>query len=421
MDQILDDQGRAKTAASTLPADLAAALRQVRGSLTELFTALDVDPSTPREAARRLGVNKNLTWKVSKIIAATNAATIVQHLPGPSGLDILLAACTRAGASRGAADAVREALVAFDGLVTEHAGDRAALMLMLNSMMQGDRANAELREAARKKSFEGNSVTWGVQARVRLAAHFVAPTPNDPERIDAVLVTGLIDLGRLRPDASWPLFRRKNYNDDGTPIELDEDPIDPQATRELPLIREFCSKPLIDVSVLADEFETRYELPPGPIGRTGAVSCLIGNWGRGFASRYRDDVNLYGEHTTTLVTPIEYAMIDVLLHRDLGYPPPRAHLYSTLTTNAPYPQFGRERNLLQISEEIEELGASPPVVATPLVADYPRLIETVYERCGWTAADFVGYRFVMRYPPIPTLIVLRYDLPERSESASQKL
>jgi hypothetical protein len=66
-----------------------------------------------------------------------------------------------------------------------------------------------------------------------------------------------------------------------------------------------------------------------------------------------------------------------------------------------------------MSTELQELGSSPPVVATPHIAEYPRIVESVYDRLGWSAEDFTGYRFVMRYPPIPTLLVLRYDLPER--------
>ena len=80
MAQTLENHGAGgeTRATSALPPSLGAAVQQIRGTFTELFVALRIDPATPREAARRLGVNKNLTWKVSKIIGATNAATLVR-------------------------------------------------------------------------------------------------------------------------------------------------------------------------------------------------------------------------------------------------------------------------------------------------------------------------------------------------------
>ena len=40
-------------------------------------------------------------------------------------------------------------------------------------------------------------------------------------------------------------------------------------------------------------------------------------------------------------------------------------------------------------------------------------MERVCERLGWNLEDFRGYRVVMNYPPIPTVLILRYPLPER--------
>jgi hypothetical protein len=370
--------------AEALPASLDTAVRQVRGVVTELFSAIDADPATPRQAARELGVNRNLTWKVSKIVNAPDALTLVQHLPGRSGLEILLEASGRAGAPAAAVDAVRDAVVRFDDLVRVHAGDRETLILMLNSMTMGDRDRSVDHESARKKSFQGNSVIWGMQARVRFAANFVAPNRRDPDLVDSAVVVGLMDLRRLRPNADGPLFRFGTVNDDGTPLEAADEPIDPESSSGLPLIRDYCSKPIPDIREIRTDAHTEYELVPGAVGRTGATTCVMGHYARAFASKYRDAVNEFGEHRSRLVTPVEYQVY-----------------------------FGRDRHLLQMSTELEELGTSPPVVATPHIAGYPRLVERVYEKLGWSAEHFTGYRLVMRYPPIPTLLVQRYDLPDR--------
>ena len=44
------------------------------------------------------------------------------------------------------------------------------------------------------------------------------------------------------------------------------------------------------------------------------------------------------------------------------------------------------------------------------------MVDNVFEQAGWDAADFDGFRFVMKYPPMPTVAVLRYDLVERAAS-----
>ena len=44
------------------------AIQAVRGALTELLVTAGADPERPQAVARRFGLNKNLAWKVCKII-----------------------------------------------------------------------------------------------------------------------------------------------------------------------------------------------------------------------------------------------------------------------------------------------------------------------------------------------------------------
>jgi hypothetical protein len=45
---------------------------------------------------------------------------------------------------------------------------------------------------------------------------------------------------------------------------------------------------------------------------------------------------------------------------------------------------------------------------------YRAMIQSVFSRVGWNAHDFHGFRLSMHYPPIPTLALYRYELPERA-------
>jgi hypothetical protein len=38
------------------------------------------------------------------------------------------------------------------------------------------------------------------------------------------------------------------------------------------------------------------------------------------------------------------------------------------------------------------------------------MVRTVHARCGWDPADFVGYRIIIKHPPIPTTATLRWPL-----------
>ena len=86
----------------------------------------------------------------------------------------------------------------------------------------------------------------------------------------------------------------------------------------------------------------------------------------------------------------------------------------TRSATSPRPVTGGGRWKL---DAVHELGG-PPVVATPHLPTYPKLVETVCARLDWNLSDFRGYRVVMSYPPIPAVLILRYPLPERPESGS---
>jgi hypothetical protein len=40
------------------------------------------------------------------------------------------------------------------------------------------------------------------------------------------------------------------------------------------------------------------------------------------------------------------------------------------------------------------------------------MVQRVYERLDWQPRDFHGFRFVMKYPPMPASVVFQHDLAE---------
>ena len=70
--------------------DLELTFQGLRQSLIELFGSIGVDDVKPYPVAQQLGVNKNLTWKASRIIQATDPWAAIRYLPGPTGMKTLL-------------------------------------------------------------------------------------------------------------------------------------------------------------------------------------------------------------------------------------------------------------------------------------------------------------------------------------------
>ena len=85
------------------------------------------------------------------------------------------------------------------------------------------------------------------------------------------------------------------------------------------------------------------------------------------------------------------------------------------TVNCPMsqriPKVAETQGRLPMPEQIQELGSGPPDIVLPEFPPYRRMIQSVFDSIGWDPREFHGFRLRMRFPPIPTLGVLRYELP----------
>lgn len=390
------------------------AFQGVRGALTELLVSVGADPGKPQEIARRFRINKNLAWKISKIVTVTDPHAVVSNIPGPTGMNTILSAFQSGGAPKPSLDAARDAVDRFDRMVEVHVGDRSTLELVLSSKAP-HRVPTEHLHQTRKMAFQGNSSIWGIQARVKLASFFLAPSAGDPTLLDTASLSGLLDVRRLRNDASVPLLMRFSYNDDGTVREGPRaGPIDPdRADDPLMLMPGFCSMPPPEFVAMDGPGYTRYQLAPGPIGNGGLNTWVSGEFIRGFASIYADEHNTVGEHAALVQVPAEWLVCDIQVHRSLGFAmTPRPVLFGQLV-GGPGPASDSACDRLPMAEVMEPIGSGPPVVATALVPGYPDMVSRVYERMGWRAEDFVGFRLVVRYPAMPTSYVIQHDLAVR--------
>lgn len=388
-------------------------VQRLRTALAELLANVGADPTRSQDVARKLRLNRNLTWKISKIIRENDPAAAIPLVPGKEGLRIFLTKLQTAGATTEAIAAAEAAIAEFDRLVEVHSGDRETLELMLwNLSGEGD---VQRIEAIRKQSFLGNSAIWGVQARAQLCINVIAPS-DSPEWNDLAWVSGLVDFRRLRSDVAWPIASTRKTDDSGHVLPVgDIKPLDPTfaGDHQAPLLGDFCSQPLPALRLeTGTDGLLRYYVVEGPIGNTAAATCIIGIVGRRFVRRFRTAGDTIGEHIARLYTPTTLLIHDFFVHRDLHHAmSPGVFLYSQLPTGPPYPAGGRDQGLLPFHESMQELG-KPPDVVTPELPTYGRMIEWILGQAGWDGRDFYGFRLRMRFPPTPTLAVFRYPLPE---------
>ncbi|HLO40825.1 MAG TPA: hypothetical protein VK176_07360, partial [Phycisphaerales bacterium] len=192
-----------------------AVVRGLREALSEVLGALRADPGDHQDVARKLGLAKNLAWKVTKIIQEDDPAQALEQMPGGPGLRILLERIDHSGVERSMIDAVHRAVAEYERLIELHSGDRATLEMMTSELSPSGSSQRD--EHHRKLLFQGASYVWGVQARVNLKLGIVGPGA-EPGTLDFASVNGVFDFRRIRQDAGWVMASRRSTNDDGTPM-----------------------------------------------------------------------------------------------------------------------------------------------------------------------------------------------------------
>lgn len=396
---------------SSFLADFDTAVQRLRGALTELLLGSGAPSLAAKDLGRRLDLSTNLAWKLSNLVRTSEAWEVLPYLPGDAALRALFDAADKVGSPEGAIDAVRTRLAELDAVVRRHAGSKAEFERMLSSTLAGH-APASTLEASRKLSFEGNGATWGVQARSQVAVQILQPNAADPTRIDIAQVSGLRGFRRLRPDVRWPLVRFQWDLDDERMASVE--PLDP-AGREagaLPWLRGFTTSPAPAIEARAVQFGTVYEICEGPAGLTSELDGLVGTVMRNYAPAFASEVEQRANLFMSLSTPVELAVLEVHVHRDIAFPAaPSAELSSRMELGADGSGSPQRGTSLPLSETVESLGAGPPVFA---LQDEPRhadMLRATFQHLGADPRDFIGYRITLKYPPIPTNLILNCEIP----------
>ncbi len=388
-----------------------AVMQELRLTLLDLFLGVDADPSRPQDVSRRFGLNKNLTWKIGKIVAAEDLLTAVPHVPGRAGLEIVLNAMRDAGADQARLDAVARAAAALDDVVRVHTDDRATLEIMVD----GELAVPQQAETLRRTAYQCGSATWGVRATAQISLNVMVPSTEGPGLVDLAQVGGLVGFRRLRRGSRWLLIRREHWRDGHSTDEPDPvEPLDPDGVTDagVPLIRQFCSSRLPTIEAFHDNREIRFELPPGPVGNTAAFDCIYGTIVRPAGPDHATRSDEYTEIGTTVMTPCEHVFVDLLVHRDCRFAMNPGYVLCGRLDGTPLDDRGLHyRHQLPATEPVLDLGTGLGGLATPVLPWHGDLARFVIDRLGAAPSDFRAYRVAMAYPPMPAALLYHVSLP----------
>lgn len=391
-------------------ADARTVVRTVRGAFSDLLAQAGANAQDPQSISERIGLTKTLAWKVSRMVQADDPALALQHMPGASGVKLLLRGAERAGVDPAHIEVARDAVRQFERLIEVHCGDRATLDMMGGQLSPAGRRQRD--EQHRRMLFQGASYVWGAQARVVCKIGVVTPG-EAPGLLDFASVNALVDFRRLRPDVCWVMASRHGRNDDGSQMRTHAaEAIDPRFSgpNQCPLMGDFCSENLPPLRRIDYPRGMSFELVEGPVGNKGSLSCAVGTIQRGIPYYAAPD-NEWGEHRAVCDLPAELMIVDLFVHQSFAFAiPPQASLHSELAAGAS--DGPRLRRQLPLSEPLQDLGVSPEPPTTPEYPRYTALTRAVFARLGVDPGAFHGFRMKLPFPACPTSIMLRYRLPE---------
>lgn len=403
------------------PAAAAALLALQRFTSSLLDSVPNLDPRRPIDVANALGLDLKLAWRMFRLARAGDPFDSCRHVPGSGGYRIWLDAVRRHGGPAEEIARADEAFEAFQEVVKRYAGSRRNFEMMVAGLA-GKNGDDRLDFEHHRQMFLGASYVWGIQARAVFRADILAPS-QDSGMADLVTVRGVVGLRRLRPDVSWRLSNATSIDDRGVHRRFaNRTPIDDRCKSDpsMPaLLLDRCSTPLPTFKIEdlgGGQFE--FEVKGSGVGRQSEQTLVTAELVRGHEPSHRT-ADYHGVHQIfSLRVPAESATFDLFTHRDLvpeGAAVEMIHNsdlhHSVARDNKPH----RRSDRLPGPNRPDDLGLGLARTDLRKIEWYPEMLRDVFRRVGWNPDEFHLDRAAMKYPPVPSSIVLEREFPDSEQ------
>lgn len=390
------------------------------GLLTGLGSVLEAVPESPRgpqALARRLGIDKVLASRLLAAVRSADPLFVVHRTPGPEPLRRTIEAAARQGVEPSLLDAAREAVDRFERLIRDEVGDRASLDAIVSAWLPEARREFELRR--KQSAFKAMSHLRGAMARSVMATVMLAPSEDDPGRLDVIWLNGLFGVVRLRPRAGVRVATRRLGPEQSArrPMTLDGEPIEDVARAR---VDEFCSSPAPSFTVERAGQAVHYSLAGDGYGPRSAVDLVMAEVNRAeLPATVPAGSGRKGHFFAEVSLPAEVLQLDVFLHRSV-YPDagPEVRVYDTSFEGvADANDRARDIDILDVLERVEPMGEGLGVSRSADVPRYLELLRSACARLGWDPGAFRGFRCRVEYPIYGSQVTMLFDPPASGTAA----
>ncbi len=356
-----------------------------------------------KDIATQFGIHAKLGWQIWNV-AHSSPLNAYKFLPNRHGLQVWRQAAVARGVPLDLFDRLDELSVSIQAVVQKHAGDEELFEMLLDSQGIEDQEEAEIKW--RRQGFLGNSFNFGARARVSLSSIILYPVEEGRE-FSMVRMHGLYDLVRTRSGVRWPFSSLVIEHGNGESTSPGREPLE-KSDHEVPLLTDFCSQPLPATQRVIEGTTVRDELLPATVGLTGAATILIGEIVHRVGPTSGFEEGEVAHFGAGIRTPCEVYIADHIVHKSI-FPDAKRELclYSELIS-----QTARgDSDQLEVAEKLTHLGMGLHRIRTVDVPEYHSILHRAFRRIGFDPNDFHVYRIRLRYPPIPTSAMVKFDLP----------
>ncbi len=402
-----DQQHRIGALSSDFPQEIRNVLQQVRDQCAAIIEAVCGSGARAKDVSDAFEVHAKLGWQLWNV-AYSDPLTSFRFLPNEHGIKVWGQAAVKKGVPKELIAGFEEAVDKVRDVIEVHAEDREMFEMLVDANSEPSTDEAEVRW--RKQAFAGNSFMFGARAKCVLSGAILYPSAR-PNWFNMVRLNGLIGLVRTRVGVRWPIATLVVQKPDGSDNAPMREPLGNVAefgNVTVPFLPEYCTRPLPPVERRTDGQTICDELLPGIVGLTGANTIFTGEILHNVGPTHGLTGGEIAHFGTGVRTPCEILISDHIVHKSI-FPEARRELrvYSELISDT----SRDDRDRLEVSEKIENLGRGLLRVRTAEIPRYAEILAMSFERIGLDPNEFDVFRVRMRYPPMPASVMMRHELP----------